>query len=121
MSEEPNGTLLEREDIGDVTVVRIRVPMLQGGEPTDALFRQITDIVREGGCRRLVLNLAAVEYLASPALGKLVSLGRTVREVQGRVALCRARQTVDRLLEATHLSEIIPVYADEQGAVQSLA
>jgi anti-anti-sigma factor len=121
MSEKPGGNLLEREDIGDVSVIRVRVHMLQGDEPTDDIFRQITALVEDGGRHRLVLNLAAVEYLASKALGKLVLLGRKVREVKGRVALCQPTQTVDRLLEATHLAEIIPVYQDERDAVRSLA
>jgi anti-anti-sigma factor len=120
MSEKP-ASLLEREDVGDVTVLRVCVPMLQGDEPTDDLFRQITALVEDGSRCRLVLNLSVVEYLASRALGKLVLLSRKVRELKGRVALCQPTQTVDRLLEATHLAEIIPVYRDEREAVRSFA
>jgi anti-anti-sigma factor len=120
MPEKP-GDLLERDDIGDVTVLRVCVPMLQGDGPTDDLFEQITAVVEDGGRQRLVVNLAAVQYLASRALGKLVLLGRKVREVKGRLALCQPTQTVDRLLEATHLAEIIPVYRDEREAVRSFA
>jgi anti-anti-sigma factor len=119
MPEKPGGELLEREDMGDVTVLRVRAPMLQGDGPTDDLFQQITAVVEDGGRQCLVLNLAAVEYLASRALGKLVLLSRKVREAKGRVALCQPTQTVDRLLEATHLAEIIPVYRDERQALLS--
>ena len=43
MSETQASPLLEREDFGDVTVLRLQVPMLRGDQTTDALFEHPAD------------------------------------------------------------------------------
>jgi anti-anti-sigma factor len=119
MSEVQTNTLLEREDFGDVTVLRLNLPMLYDDEATASLFDQASAVVAEGHRSRLVLNCAAVEFLASMALGKLVSLMRKVHAASGRLTLCKLQRTVQELLRVTHLSDILIAYDDEQEAVRS--
>src|SRR5262249_23215058 len=119
MSEAEASTLLEREDFGDVTVLRLKLPMLYGDETTAALFEQASAVVVEAHRCRLVLNCSVVEFLASMALGKLVSLMRTVHSAGGRLILCKVHRTVQELLRVSHLADILLSYDDEQGAVRS--
>jgi anti-anti-sigma factor len=114
--EKLSGGVLEREDIGGVTVARVRAPLLRDDETTQALFREVFAVLDEPGGRKLVLNLEPVEYVASVVLGKLVLLNR---KGQGRLALCRLTPTLDRALEATHLADVLPVFEDEGAAVRS--
>jgi anti-sigma B factor antagonist len=110
------GHWLEREDRGAVTVVRLKVRQLQDDELTQDLFHQIYSLV-DLGRRNLVLDLGAVEQLASVALGKLVMLNRKAQAVQGRLALCALTDTALATLQATHLADRFGIYPDEEAAL----
>ena len=109
---------LEREDFGDVTVVRVKVSGLGDNDTTRGLFHQIGTLV-EVGRRNLVLNLAVPEYLPSLALGKLVMLNRKVEAAHGRLALCNLSPIAAETLETTHLAELFKIYGTEPEAVRS--
>jgi anti-anti-sigma factor len=119
MSENRTAGLLEREDIGNVTVLRVKVPMLRGDEQTEALFQQAFSLVEEAGRSQLVLNLEGVVFLASMAIGRLVLLINKSRAARGRLTACRVSQTIGELLRMTHLADILLLYGDEQEAVRS--
>src|SRR5437870_324464 len=119
MSEAQASTLLERADFGDVTVLRLKLPMLYGDETTADLFEQASAVVVEAHRCRLVLNCALVEYLNSMALGKLVSLLHKVNAAGGRLILCKVPRRVQEVLQVTRLADILLSYDDEQDAVRS--
>jgi anti-anti-sigma factor len=119
MSETPASPLLGQEDFGNVTVLRVQVPMLRGDQTTEALFEEACALVETAHRSKLVLNCAAVVYLASMALGKLVALMNKVRSAGGRLALCKVTPTVEELLRVTHVGDVLLTYADEQEAVRS--
>jgi anti-sigma B factor antagonist len=121
MSETQASALLARQDFGAVTVLRIQEPMLRADETTEALFDQTNALVDDAGRARLVLNLAVVVYLASKALGRLVTLLRKARSAGGGVALCRVPRSIEEMLRITHLGDLLLVYGDEQEAVRSFA
>jgi len=119
MSEIHAGGSLEREDFGNVTVLRVKVPMLREDEQTEALFQQAFALVEEGGRSQLVLNLDGVVFLASMAIGKLVQLIHKTRSAGGKLTACKVSRTVGELLRITHLSDSLFLYEDEQEAVRS--
>jgi anti-anti-sigma factor len=119
MGEIQAGPLLEREDRGEVTVLRVKVPMLRSDETTEALFGQACEVAEGDGRSRLVLNLDGVVYLASAAVGHLVTLLRAVRSAGGRLVLCKVTPAVGELLRVTHLADVLLLYDDEQDAVAS--
>jgi anti-anti-sigma factor len=108
---------LEREDFGDVTVVRLKTPKVLDDDLIRAVFDPIYSLVSGMGRNNLVLNLAAVESLPSMALGKLVMLNRKVQAAQGKLALCQLSPTALEILESTHLNELFNIYATEQEAL----
>jgi anti-anti-sigma factor len=112
---------LEREDIGGVTVVRVKPPELWDDEATRDILDQICSLVDDFGRHNLILDLAAVRHLASMALGKLVMLNRKVQASQGRLALCELAPAVARVLEVTRLNRLFGIYTDERQALQSFA
>ena len=109
---------LEREDVGQVTVVRLKTPKILDDDVIRAVFDPIYALSGVGR-NHLVLNLALVDYLPSIALGKLVMLNRRVEVANGRLALCQLSPTVQELLETTHLNDLFNIYATEAEAVQS--
>ena len=117
MSSKHGSHWLEREDQGKVTVVRFKTPKILDEETAREVFDPIYTIVGIGR-NELVLNLAAVEYLPSMALGKLVMLNRKVEAANGRLALCHLTPAVQEVLEATHLNTLFNIFATEQAALQ---
>src|SRR5262249_55354962 len=116
MSETQASSLLEREDFGDVTVLRLKLPTLYSDQSTASLFEQACAVVVEAHRCRLVLNCAVVVYLASMALGLLVTLMRKVNSAGGRLTLCKVTRTVQELLQVSHLADTLFSYNDEQEA-----
>src|SRR5262249_5650190 len=119
MSESQAGGSLEREDLGTVTVLRVKVSMLRGDETTEALFQQAFSLVEDERRAQLVLNLDGVVFLASVAIGKLVTLINKCRVAGGKLTTCRVSSTMEELFRMTHLSDILPIYGEEQEAVRS--
>jgi anti-sigma B factor antagonist len=120
MSETHGSHWLEREDIGDVTVVRFKTPKMLDEDTARAVFNQIYTL-NDIGRNRLVLNLAAVEYLPSMAIGKLVMLNRKVAASNGRLALCCLTESALETLELTRVEQLFNKYPTEQAALQSFA
>jgi anti-sigma B factor antagonist len=120
MPEKHGSHWLEREDVGAVTVVRLKTPKVLDEDTIREVFDPIYTISGLGR-NRLVLNLAAVEHLPSMALGKLVMLNRKAQAGNGRLALCQLSPPVQEILEATHLDGLFAIYGTEQEAVQSIS
>ncbi len=110
---------LDRDDRGDLTVVRLKTPRLMDDETTAEIFRQIYSRVDDMHRHRLVLNLQSVLYLASLPLGKLIMLNRKAETAGGRLALCGLSPTVSEILQVTGLADRFSVYAGEVEAVAS--
>jgi anti-sigma B factor antagonist len=121
MPETEANHWLEREDIGDVTVVRVQVPKLLDDSTTRGLFDQMYTLVGVDGRSKLVLNLSAVQSLASMALGKMIMLNRKAQAAAGRLALCCLSPGTVEVMESTHLMEVFTIYAGEPEALQSFA
>lgn len=120
MAEDPGGAL-EWDTVGEVTVIRVRATRLWDDAATDALFDQVYALIEDPARHKFVLDVGAIEYLASAALGKLVTLGRKVRAARGRLVLCDVPGPVQRLLQLTHLDEMLLAYDSEREAVRALA
>jgi anti-sigma B factor antagonist len=120
MRPKEGGFSLEREDIGGVTVVRVRGLryLVDDAEP---LFGPLLGLVGDAGRSKLVLSLAPVLFLASASFGKLVSLQRQAVAAGGRLALCELSPGVREILEVTRLSQLLDIYASEEEAVRSFA
>lgn len=71
--------------------------------------------------KRLVLNLAGVNYIDSGGLGTLVALYTTAHNSGGTVKLARLTQRIGDLLQVTKLLTIFDVYETEEQAVSSFA
>ncbi len=109
---------LEREDVGDVTLVRLKLARLTDDD-AHSLFKQIYSLVDDMRRRNLVLDLRAVEYLPSMALGKLVMLNRKAQAAGGRLVLCELRPEVDEIMQVTRLSDLFAICQTEEEALES--
>jgi anti-sigma B factor antagonist len=121
MSRRYESHWLERQDFGDVTVVRLKTPKVLNEDIDRNVFDPIYGLIGEVGRSKLILNLAAFEHLPSLVVGKLVMLSRKVQASDGRLALCQLCPAVEEVLEVTNLSDLFRIYATEEEALKSFS
>ena len=106
-----------KRDLGAVTVVDLsgRITL---GEGSAALRQLLGDLVSHGR-KKIILNLADVEYIDSSGLGELVRGYTSVTTAGGDLKLLHLTQRVHDLLQITKLFTVFDVYSDEAAALNS--
>jgi anti-sigma B factor antagonist len=104
-------------EVGDVTVIDMdgRITL---GEGT-ALLR---DLIRESigrGRKKIVMNLAGINYIDSTGLGELVSGYRLIKSEGGELKLLNLNKKVTDLLQITKLYTVFDIHNQEAQAVAS--
>lgn len=77
---------------------------------------RITDLL-DAGQRRLVVNLATVEFIDSTGLGVLVGALNRAKDLGGRLDLVCPQERVLKLLRITGLDEVFSVYRAVDDAI----
>jgi anti-sigma B factor antagonist len=109
-------TLTTRE-VSHVTIVDINGRIVLGDE-----IEQIRDTVRElvaAGKKKIVLNLAKVDYIDSSGVGELVASYTNVRNAGGEMKLMNLTKKVHDILNVTKLYTVFDIKDDEFTAVKS--
>ncbi len=104
-------------DSGGATVIDIsgRITL---GEGSAMLREMIRDLLNKGQ-KKIVLNLADVNYIDSSGIGEMVSGFTTVKGQGGELKLLHLTRKVHDLLQITKLYTVFDVHSDEQTAVGS--
>jgi anti-sigma B factor antagonist len=71
------------------------------------------------GRRKILLNLADVEYIDSTGLGQLASAVASVRKLKGELKLLNLTNKVHDVLQVTKLNTVIDIMDDEAVAIES--
>ena len=99
---------------GGVPVIVPRVKRLDAS--VAPAFKQAVVQVVQGGERRLLLDLADVEFLDSSGLGSLVSILKALGS-QGTLAVCGAKGPVLSLFKLTRMDKVFAIHADRAEAL----
>lgn len=108
---------IETRNVGDVTILDCSGKITLG-EGTMAVRNTVRDVLKNGG-RKIVLNLADVNYIDSSGIGELVSTYTSVTNQGGQLKLMNLTKKIQELLAITKLLTVFQVYDTEQGAVAS--
>ncbi len=90
------------------------------GEGSGTLRDAVRDLVSKGS-KKILLNLAEVDYIDSSGLGELVAAYTAVKNSGGDLKLVNLTKKVSDLLVITKLATIFDVKDDEASAVSSFA
>lgn len=104
-------------ELNGVTVVDLSGPITLG-EGSSMLRQMIRDLLNKGQ-KRIVLNLAGVNYVDSSGIGELVSGFTTARNQGGELKLLNLTRKVHDLLQITKLFTVFDIHADETSAIRS--
>jgi anti-sigma B factor antagonist len=88
------------------------------GEGSVILRDMVRDLLAKGS-KKIVLNLAEVNYIDSSGIGELVSAFTTTRNHGGELKLLNLTKKVNDLLQITKLYTVFDVKNDEADAVKS--
>jgi anti-sigma B factor antagonist len=105
--------------VGDIHFLDCR-GQITLGEGTITVRNTVGDILKGGG-KKIVLNLANVNYIDSSGVGQLVSTYVTVANKGGQVKLLCLTKKVHEVLAITKLLTVFQVYDNEQAIVKSFA
>jgi len=86
------------------------------GEGSVQLRDAIRDLISKGQ-KRILLNLADVNYIDSSGLGELVSAFTTAKNQQADVKLLSLTKKVHDLLQLTKLYTVFDIWDDEANAI----
>jgi anti-anti-sigma factor len=110
---------LSLERSGDVRIVRVRERKLT--YPLLSSFLAEVRAVVDGGARKLVLDMGAVDYIDSASIGCLMDIHRLLRDRDGAVKLSGLQRRVGTMLTMTGVNRIVALYANEGEAVAAFA
>jgi anti-sigma B factor antagonist len=104
-------------EVSHVTILDLNGRITLGDETgrlRDAIHQLITD-----GKKKIILNLARVDYIDSSGVGELVSSFTTVRNSGGELKLLGLTKKVHDILHVTKLYTVFDIKDDEFTAVKS--
>ncbi len=108
---------IDTRTVGDVHVLDCSGKITLG-EGTMAIRNTVREVLKGGG-KKIVLNLAEVNYIDSSGIGELVSTFTTVTNQGGQLKLLSLTKKIQELLAITKLLTVFQVYNNEQEAVGS--
>jgi anti-sigma B factor antagonist len=104
-------------EVDDVAVVDFSGKITLG-EGSSVLRNTIRGLL-DRGHRKILLNLADVDYIDSSGIGELVSAYTAVRTASGEMKLLQLTRRVHDILQITRLFTVFDVQSDEDSAVRS--
>lgn len=108
---------IEPREVAHVTVLDVKGRIVLGDEIGD-LRDAVRGLVAEGK-KKIILNLADVDYIDSSGVGELVGCFTTVRNAGGELKLLKLSQKVQDVLYVTKLYTVFDIRDDEFTAVKS--
>jgi len=108
---------LTRRTVDGILALECNGRIVFGDE--SALLRDEVKGAIANGAKRIVLNLAEVNYIDSGGLGTLVALHTTAHNAGGAIKLANLTKRVGDLLQVTKLLTVFEVYNSEYEALEA--
>jgi anti-sigma B factor antagonist len=108
---------IETRTVGDITLLDCSGKITLG-EGTMTVRNTVRDILKGDG-KKIILNLADVNYIDSSGIGELVSTYTTVANSGGQLKLLNLTKKIQELLAITKLLTVFQVFENEQAALAS--
>jgi anti-anti-sigma factor len=80
-------------------------------------FKTAVEMIRQKGCRHLILNMAEVRFVDSSGLGLLALVSQNFKLTQGQVSMLKPQSYVREIMSLANIPKLIPIYDNEQDAL----
>ena len=108
---------IETREVAHITILDVKGRIVLGDE-IGVLRDAVRGLVADGK-KKIILNLADVDYIDSSGGGELVGCFTTVRNAGGELKLLNLSQKVQDVLYVTKLYTVFDIREDEFTAVKS--
>ena len=81
----------------------------------------LTEVRREEGASKLLIDLAAVTYVDSASIGCLMDIRRLLEDKGGVLKLSGLQPRVETMISMTGVNRIIDIHREEKAALASFA
>jgi anti-sigma B factor antagonist len=108
---------IDTRTVGDIKILDCSGKITLG-EGTMTVRNTVRDVLKKGG-KKIILNLADVNYIDSSGIGELVSTYTTVTNQGGQLKLLNLTKKIQELLAITKLLTVFQVFDTEQAAMGS--
>jgi len=108
---------IQTREVAKVSILDVKGRIVLGDE-THQLREAVRGLIEEGK-KKIILNLAEVDYIDSSGVGELVGAFTAVRGSGGELKLLNLSQKVQDVLHVTKLYTVFDVRDDEFKAVKS--
>ncbi|MGD0307979.1 MAG: STAS domain-containing protein [Acidobacteriota bacterium] len=108
---------IETRTVGDIKILDCSGKITLG-EGTMTVRNTVREVLKNGG-KKIILNLADVNYIDSSGIGELVSTYTTVTNQGGKLKLLNLTKKIQELLAITKLLTVFQVFDTEQAAMGS--
>ena len=108
---------IETRAVGDIKILDCsgRITL---GEGTMVVRNAVRELLKDND-KKIILNLAEVNYIDSSGIGELVSTYTTVTSNGGQLKLLGLTKKIHELLAITKLLTVFEVFNEEQTALDS--
>jgi len=105
--------------IRGATVVNFRTSAMLDSNVIEAVAAELFELVDDRAQRQIVLDCSKVQFLASQAIGVLITLKKKADAIGGRIAICGMRDEIRRVFKIMNLQSLFKFYKDEAEALAS--
>jgi anti-sigma B factor antagonist len=104
----------------DVTIVDFQEMRLLEAHQIEAIGKELYRLVDEMDIKKIILDFAKVQFLASAAIGMLMNLHRKSTAIKGTFVICSLRKDLLRVFEIMKLTKVFKFAANEDEALALL-
>lgn len=109
---------IDNKKIGEILVVKPLEKRIDASLATDFKGKMIDWI--NAGNKRILLDLAEVEFVDSSGLGAIVSSLKTIGS-EGDLVICGAREAVMNLFRLTRMNRVFQIFSSEEEALRVIS
>jgi anti-anti-sigma factor len=103
--------------VGTAYVVQLPAGNVYHDEMIDVIQEDLTALIVKSGCRRLVLDFAAVAHIASDFVAALIVVKKRIAERGGELTLCGLNPNLRDVFATLHLDRVFTIKDNEQDAL----
>jgi anti-sigma B factor antagonist len=115
----PTHRRIDVSKIHDVTVVKFVDKKILDEAGIQELGTELFALVEQDNRRSILLNFENVDFLSSAALGKLITLDRKLKQVQGRLKMSNIRPEILEVFQVTKLNKVFDIRGEEAEAISA--
>lgn len=87
----------------DITIVKILMSHMTDEDNIEIFGLDLSALVEQYNCNRVIIDAAKIEYVTSSVLGKLITLHRKLGRGDGRMVMCQVGAAFGEVLQTSRL------------------